>query len=316
MFLFILAIVALLIGLTAFAFNPRFEGYDGEPDKTFRIPIAVGTLFLVGALITLSCLSFVGAKNIGIVTQFGKPVDTGTAGVLWHAPWEGVTEIDGTVVTNEYYGDDCITGKIGDGSSACLYATIRWRINPDKADTIYGDYRDKDDEPTEEFRKAVISTQFKAAVQNVLGAFNPVSALEVIGEDEAATAQKQLDFVPDVDQMGSDLERLMKDRLAKDNLAEIVSISVSGVQISKSTQKTIDEFIAEVGRTRIAAQNRKTSEQQALANKAISDSVNNNPAVLESRCIDALLTAIEKDYGLPAGFSCFGGNSVVLPAAK
>lgn len=309
MFLFILGIAVLLVGAIAFWFNPRLEGYNGSPDRTFRIPIAGVTVLLSALFIALSCVSFVGAKNVGIVTQFNKPIGTGTAGALWHAPWQGVTEIDGTVVTNEYYGDNCITGKIGDGSSACLYTTIRWRINPDKADVIYGDYRDREDEPTEEFRKAVISTQFKSAAQKILGDFNPIANLEVV--DEATGAPS---FVPDVDAMGKALQEEMESRLAKDDLAIINSVTVSGVQISDSTQRTINEFTAEVGRTRVAAQNRKTAEQQALANKEISDSVSNNPAVLESRCIDALLTAIEKNYGLPAGFSCFGGNSVVLPA--
>lgn len=256
----------------------------------------------------------VDAKNVGVVTQFKRPVGTEDAGWVWKAPWQGVTEIDGTVQTDEYKNDGCIYVRIGDGSRSCVTTTLRWRIVPEKADVIFGDYRS--DDPTASFRDAVISTQFKSANQAVLAKYNPVAELEVVDGSNAAQAA-ELSFAPDYDQIAADLEDQMDDRLGTDPLAEIVSISVSYVSLSDSTQKTIDDFIKAVGETRIAAQAKSTATEQAAANETIQGSLDSNSTgVLQSRCIDAVNTAIEKGYALPAGFNCLGsGSAVVVPAA-
>jgi len=301
--------VLLLVGFAVLIFGPRV---DGESIRIFSaVPLGIAFIMLV-----FSTTAIIQAKNVGVVTSFGRPTGTESSGLAWKWPWQKVTEIDGTVDTNEYRGDDgCIYVRIGDGSRSCVTATIRWRIIPDKADTIYADYRS--DDPTESFRRAVISTQFKSAVQAVLSEYNPVAELEVVEGSNAASAS-QLSFAPDYDQISADLEAQMQERLGDDPQAEVVDITVSYVSLAGSTQKTIDDFISEVGRTRNAAQARNTAVEQAAANRTIQESLqNNSEGVLASRCIDAFESAIEKGYALPAGFNCLGaGSSVVVPATR
>lgn len=309
MFVLILCAVLALLGLSLVAFNPTVDG-----DIPTR-PFGIAGLLIALLIFAMFSWTAVGAKNVGVLTTFGKPSDR-TLGPGFHLtwPWQKTTEIDGTVQTNEYAGDDCIYVRIGDGSRSCLTSTIRWRIVPEQAHIIYGDYRDPDfDNPVEAFRSAVISKQFKSAAQAVLSAYNPVADLEVV-EGSNAQAAADLNFAPDYDQVAEDLQAQMVDRLGDEPLAEIESVSVSYVSLSDSTQATIDDFIAAVGETRIAAQRKSTANEEAQSNEILSDSISNDPNVLVSKCLDLLADALESDYALPAGFSCWGSSTgVVIP---
>jgi regulator of protease activity HflC (stomatin/prohibitin superfamily) len=312
MFSFVMGIIFFLIALALFILK-----FPSSRGKVRVHPLISGVVFGFAILfVTLSLLTTVGPKNVGIVTEYGAATGTRDSGISIKEPWAKVTEINSAVVTNKYYGDNVLDGRIGDGSWGAMNVTIRWRINPDKANVIYADYRnDNKDDPTEAFRKAVVSPELQTAVQKVLGAYNPIADLKVVpGGEQDATA---VNFVPDVDQMSADLTTLMKDRLRGDNLATVVKINVTGISLSKNTQKYLDQFTGEVGKTRVAAQKEATAFKEAAANKALGDSVTNNPGVLQSKCLDLLSDAIEKDYGLPAGFNCLGaGSAVVLPSSK
>lgn len=301
MFLFIVAIVLLLIAIVA-VFVPDV------PPGIKAIPAILGLVVLA-----LASTTMVQAKNVGVTTTFGKPTGTKSSGLGLKLPWQKVTEVDGTIQTDEYNGDNCIYVRIGDGSRSCVTVTNRWEIVDEEADTIYADYRS--DDPTQSLRDAVVSTQLKAAVQEVLAAYNPIAELEVV-EGSNAQAASELSFAPDYNQISQDIREAMERRTGNE-LIDIKDITVSYVSLSGSTQKTIDDFIKAVGETRIAAQAKNTATEQARANEIISDSVNNNPDVLASRCLDILASAAESGYQFPAGFSCFGGGgSVVVPAGK
>lgn len=269
-----------------------------------------GVCALIGVILWVcGSMTIVEAKNVGVVTSFGKPQGTLDPGLHWKKPWEKVTDIDGTIQTDEYRGKRCIYVRIGDGSRSCLTATIRWRANADNADKMFADYRS--DNPTESLRDAVVSTQFKSAAQAVLSEYNPVADLQVVDGSNAASAA-DLNFAPDYDKIAADLTAQMENRLGKDPLVDVQSVSVSYLSLAKSTQKALNGFIAAVGDTRIAAQKRSTAAEEALANKALSDSISNDPNVLVSKCLDILSVAVEKKVDLPAGFSCWGANSAVV----
>lgn len=310
MFIVIICIILALVGvgfiITGFA--------SGEPAAG---GVAGGAaLFLAVLLWILGSMTIVEAKNVGVLTTFGKP-DSRTLdpGLHWKKPWQKVTDIDGTIQTDEYKGDKgCIYVRIGDGSRSCLTATIRWRVNPDTADVIYGDYRS--DDPTDNLRSAVVSTQFKSAAQAVLGEYNPIAGLQVV-EGSNAAAASDLNFAPDYDKIAADLTKQMADRVGDKDLVIVESVTVSYLSLADSTQQKLNDFIAAVGDTRIASQRRSTAAEEAKANKALSDSISNEPNVLVSKCLDTLADAVQKKYSLPAGFSCWGGGgAVVIPGTK
>lgn len=312
-FIVLLLVVAVLLALLA----PRITwstGY-GATRERHRLSRVFSLIPLALALIVLafSCTAIVQAKTVGVVTSFGKPIGTESSGLSVKLPWHKVTEVDGTIQTDEYRGEDgCISVRIGDGSRSCVTLTNRWEIVDDKADVIYADYRS--DDPTKSLRDAVVSTQLKAAVQEVLAGYNPIGELEVVKGSNAAAAS-ELNFAPDYGDLSQQVLEAMSDRSGSE-LIDIKDITISYVSLSDSTQRTIDDFIKAVGETRIAAQARNTATEQAAANRTIQASLEgNSEGVLVSRCIDALNSAVEKDYALPAGFNCLGsGSAVVVPS--
>lgn len=324
MTLFILGIILLVATIILILFKrTTMEGGDPysrppiPPSKvTHRLPwyyaAGVGTLALLA--IVASFVTTVDSKNVGVLRTFGAVSDrTLHSGLSVKLPWQQVTEIDGTVQVDEYKGDDCIYALIGDGARACISLTNRWRINAENADKVYQDYRS--DDPTDQFRSAVISTQLKSVVQDVAAGYNPVGQFQTVSGEEATS--KELKFTPDYAAMSTDIEKQLNERLGDEPLADIIDVTVSFVDLPKETQKKIDAFTKEVGNTRVAAQKKETAVQEAAANNTLRESLKDEPGLMTSKCLDSVAEAIERGYQFNAGFSCFGGSgAVVVPSGK
>lgn len=297
MFLLVIAIILTLIGV----------GWMLLGEQGTRPAGIIGPLLGAVALV-LACSTIVEAKNVGVVTSFGKLVGTMEPGYHMKKPWEKVTDIDSTVKTRKYDGeDDCLYVRIGDGSRSCVNLTLRWRVNGNKADVVYADYRA--DDPTAKVGSDLVSPMLKSSLQSTLGDYNPVASLKVVKAEDTGDEGAAVSFAPDFDVMNAEL---MKDLKGRSDLVEILDVVVTYVSISSNTQEQLDAFTKSVGQTVAAQQNKETSEAQAAANKALEKNVSQELNV--ARCIDALNKAIEKGYALPAGFNCLGAGPMVIPA--
>ena len=300
MFTFILAMVLLLVAVAMFA-----AGSKGSGRKLAVVPLILG-LVLGG----LACTTIIQAKNVGVLTTFGKPTRSLSAGLHVKAPWQKVTELDGTKITNKYTDNQRIEVRIGDGTTAAVETAIRWSIVAEKADEIYADYRS--DDVNENVREALVKTVFKNAINAVFGQYNPTAELVTVDPN----SDKRLNFVPDYDGLAAEVTDSMKQRVtASGGYVQIEFVTISGISLSPETQKKINEFQAEVARTQVALQAERTNRAQAAANKALSNSVSDNPNVLVSRCLDTLQSMVESQQPVPAGFTCWpgGGADLVLP---
>lgn len=295
--MFVLAIVLLLVGGFWLGFAPSRvganpnRGAQGFPLKRFA------AVFMILGLLCLffSMFTTVEAKQVGVKTTFGKVSnDTLSAGPHLKAPWSKVTEIDSTIQTDEYRGDDCITVVLIDKNTACISATDRWSVNDDKANDVYAEFRT--DDPTGSLRDAVVSTQFKAAVNDTFGGYD-------------ATQQAR----PDYDDLASQV--LTKFEAKTRGLIDIESITISYIKPSDKLQSKIEAIQAQEAKTRIATEALETAKKQAQANEALSASVSNDPNVLVAQCIEGLVNG---DITNQPGFSCWpgGGSGVVIPSAK
>jgi hypothetical protein len=150
----------------------------------------------------------------------------------------------------------------------------------------------------------------------VLAKYNPIAQLEVV-EGTNATSAANLNFAPDYDKTARDIEASMGERLGDEPLVEIQSISISYIGLSETTQKKLDDFIAAVGDTRIAAQRKSTAAEEKAANDILASSVK-NPNVLASKCLDIMTAGIEAKYAFPAGWTCStdGSSAVVVPSGR
>jgi regulator of protease activity HflC (stomatin/prohibitin superfamily) len=300
--------------------HPHAQGGAGRPGpRTGRIVglgvVAVVVLAVIWAL--SSCVTTVGTKDVGVVTSFGKPTGRDLPnGVHLKAPWQKVTEMDAAIQPDEFAGKDCIEVRIGDSSTACADLTIRWHIVPDEAASLFQNYRSNDVNAT--IRDSLVVTQLKGAVNDVLGGFNPLA--NVNDAANAGQDNTEISAAPNLDDFSKQIETQMTQRLAAMNHGraqiQIDSVTMSFLRLADTTQAKINAYQAEVGNTRIAEQRRKTAIAEAAANQALSNSVSHDPNVLVSKCLDTLEEMVKDKQAIPAGFSCWPGQSSVQVTSK
>ena len=323
----IVAVVMLLAAVaTAFAKIPvKVPDPDATPDpygsgsgsteatrtEYRRVPaLPVGLAVTALLLLLLASMTMVAAKNYGVVRTFGAVSDdTLDPGLHLKAPWQQVTDIDTTIQPDEYQGDNCVKVQLGDGGAACVYVTNRWEPVGDKANVIYQDYRS--DDPTETLQDNV-STQFKAAVNEVFGDYDPLTEVAGLDLTDPKTVNS-FDFTPDYSALSDEVEQAMNAKMAEfDGVGNVRDVTISYIDFGDGTQGRIDDFIKAVGETRVALQQQARNEAQARANDILADSLRDDPLVLVNKCLDA----IADGFVPPAGFSCWpgAGSAVVLPA--
>lgn len=198
MFSTILAAIFILAGVAMFAVA------TGKAKKLGFVPILLGL-----AIVAMSCTTIIQAKNVGVLTTFGKPTDSLNAGLHLKAPWQKVTELDGTKITNKYTGSEMIQVRIGDGTTANVETALRWQIVGDKAANIYADYRS--DDVNQNLRDALVETVFKNAINSVFGQYNPTADLVAVEGKDAG----KVNFVPDYDGLAKQVTESMKERVAE-----------------------------------------------------------------------------------------------------
>ena len=167
----ILALALLVLAVVAFRVRARSLG-------SFGPMIGVGLVVLALVAAASSLVTRVGTKDVGVVTAFGKPTGRDLPnGLHLKKPWEKVTTLDAAIQPDEFTGEDCIEVRIADSSTACASLTIRWHIAESEASTLFQNYRSND--VNETIRHSLVVTQMKAAVNDVLGQFNPLANVNV-----------------------------------------------------------------------------------------------------------------------------------------
>lgn len=315
-FIFIVAAIVAVIGLVVFV--------GGLIVKEGGAAVVGAIVFVVAGLLVLgTCITTIGTKDVGVVTAFGRPTGRDLEnGLHKKAPWQKITEMDGAIQPDEYK----VPVRIGDSTTADVQAVIRWRIVPDQASVLYQDYRSDDVNKT--IRDSLVRTQFQAALNDVLGKYNPLTAVAQQAQNAAGTGQAPSSTTAaNLDEFSAAVKSSMDAHLkaaAKGTKSEgaeqvkVISVTIQFLHLAKTTQDKINDLQKEVGATRIAEQRELTAEAQARANQNLSKSVSHDPNVLVSKCFDSVEDAIKANYPLPAGFSCWsgGGGSVVIPGTR
>lgn len=269
-------------------------------------PLGVFVLFLL--CLTLSSLTMVGTKQVGVVTTFNRPTGTMTNGLHLKAPWQKVTEMDGTIQTDSYVGGgdkgQCIDIRIGNGSVACIDTTIRWRIVPDEADVLFQDYRNQQDDVNDAIQESLVKRELTGALNEVYGGYDPLAAVKG-GENvevDALSAGVQSAMLNRVKTLGNGTPQV-----------EVLSVTTPLIRLDSTTQEKIDAYQQEVANTRIAEQKKETAIQESLANAEISESISNDPNVLAYKCLNIMDQLAKSEQGVPVGMYCFpGGNAPVI----
>lgn len=302
---FVLTILAFLVLIVALICKKAAKTEEGVSAAKWVVGFAVVATIL---FLVLSSLTVVGTRRIGVVTSFGRPNDTLSNGIHLKWPWEKVPELDASIQTDTYADEGggnndgrCTDIRIGNQSTACVDNTIRWRIVESEGDALYRDYRDMD-----RIRDSVVTRELNAALNQVLGGFNPLDAVSAENAEGLAN----------LGDLSADVLEDMRARV--EGRIEVLSITLPLIRYDDNTQRRLNEFQAEIANTRIAEQRELTAEAQARANNELSDSVSNAPNVLVSRCFDTLAEMVEARQPVPAGFTCWPGgqSAIVVPSAN
>lgn len=262
---------------------------------------------LAAALIVSSCLTVVGTRQVGVVVDFGRPVASLGNGLHFKLPWQQVHELDGAIQTDSYVGngDDgttCVDIRIGNESTACVDVTARWRIVVTEADVLFRDFRNMDN-----IRESLVTRELNASLNEVLGDYNPLDAVNL--DDTGALAN--------LDELADSVTESLRTRT--EARIEVLSVTIPLIRYDDGTQDRLNRYQQQVADTRIAEEAEQTALAQARANSALADSVSNDPNVLVAQCMSAIDDMVEAFLPIPAGFSCWPGGSnipLVIPTGS
>ncbi|MFI8976935.1 SPFH domain-containing protein [Nocardia asteroides] len=274
----------------------RFGTRDAD-DRTMYSGITLLTGGLAIILFTMSCLTIVSTRNVGVVTTFGKPSGTLTNGLHLIAPWQKVPELSGTIQTNSQTGGfrdgKCDGGtpvRLANNSTACIDNTVRWRIVPTAADALFRDYRND-----ETIRDSLVTRELNAVMAGVFATYNPLAT------DSAA---------PRLEDLSKAVTTQIQAKIGAQ--IEVLGVIINLVHVDAATQDKVNAYQSQIAATRIAEESQRTAAAQAQANRVLADSVSRDPNVLVAQCLE--LVASGKP--LPAGFQCWPGTGLAttIPA--
>jgi hypothetical protein len=98
--------------------------------RSLRIAVVAGVMTLF--VVILGSTTIVSTRNIGVVTTFGRPGGTLSNGLHWKAPWQSVTEMNGTIQIDNHTGDRRLRRferGLGSGFLNCLRAIRPWFVS-------------------------------------------------------------------------------------------------------------------------------------------------------------------------------------------
>jgi regulator of protease activity HflC (stomatin/prohibitin superfamily) len=277
----------VLLAVTVCALLARtWAKHPAGRTRNLRIAVITGGLAIL--VVILGSTTVVSPRNVGVVTTFGRPSGTLSNGLHVKAPWQSVTEMNGTIQIDNHTGDNATTVRVGNNSTAYVDNSVRWRIQPDAADELFLDYRDFDN-----VRDNLVTRELKAALNEVFADFDPLNP----ENSDGASVQA----------LGDEVAAKLRTKVG--GQIEIINVIVPLVNYDQATQDRINALNVEKANTRIAEQRAKTAEAEAKANAILSKSVSNDPNVLVSKCLDAV-----RESGLsPLG--CWPGTSAMPTVA-
>lgn len=289
-----------------------------EDAKALRLGmVVVGFVAVIGGAFTIFMDSFhiVDAKNVGVVTTFGKATDTLDNGWAWVAPWSNVTEIDGTnqninmdkdEVGKKEGVENCVTVRLANQTSACVDLTLQWHISGQAdANTLYQAYRGQTDDFVDRIRNNVVKRELINALNGVFEIYNPLAVLT------GGSA-------------GADNGKLTTDTIARmraglDKGVVLDKLLISFIHFDDVTQAKLNAFAQALADTQIASQQKQTAAQQKAANDLLAAASSNDPGVKYQNCLNLIKElAAKNQLGQlqQGGFMCSSGSAPVIVGGK
>lgn len=300
MVLFVFFCVFMLIALITFGVSFAVERGD---DRMFTRVTAGIVAFISILFLFFASTTMVDTKKVAVLTVAGKPSGHLSNGWHWKAPWAKPHELNGAVQTNTYASDNggdhkqggatdtCIHVRVERQAIACVNASVRWQIRESGVDYLFRNYKDNN-----AIQDNVVLRDLQQAMNEAFVSYDP------LGIDNAGlSTNSPLSIYSDK------VQKQMQAEIGQ--YIDVQSIIIPILNYDPSTQDKVHQLLQQIANTRVAQQQEQTSKAQAKANKALAESVSNDPNVLTDKCLNILKEAVDKGQSLPAGFSCFGPSS-------
>lgn len=306
--MFVFAIVLFIIAALAFVgaqFAPVAGTSDVKRPRRFVRLIASGALALAVLFTLIASIQVVSTKNVGIEVAFGRVDGHLSNGLHFTAPWVSVTEMNAAIQTDSFTNAQCIEVRIANQQTACVHVSIRWRIEPGAADSLFQNYRTFD-----QVRDSLVTRELRAALNNQLTNYNPLNSIQV-----SATPAANYVGNPSLTEIAGKVTAQMRSEIGSD--INVINTIIPFMSFDSATQARLNQLQQQEAKTRIAIAAQQTAQQQAIANQSLAASVNNSPGVLQAQCLDNQEQIIKN--GDNPLFSCLPGtggstNVVVAPS--
>src|SRR5215469_5112469 len=259
---------------------------------------AVVATILAVIFIGWSTFREVPTNSVGVPTAVGRVETAMRPGAhFFVAPWTRVNILDENVQTTTFEGDNCLDVRIGGQQTACLDATIQWRINDNGAGQLFKNYNNGGG-VMQNITDSVVVREFKQVVNQVLGDYNPIQDVAL---NSGSGNSQFTTFGPRVEsQMKSDLSGQIV----------VMHVYMPLLRYDAATQNRLNQIQAQYADTAIANELKLTNLAQQAANKAVG---NPTPVQVEYLCLQIVQNAEKTGFtGLPETFNCSGSNGSVF----
>ncbi len=242
---FILGIIILIFGLVAgmiiFPDETRANGKRIDKSKYRNVTRILGVIFGCG-LILFSCMSVVPTGHTGIQTTFGR-VNDGTldAGLVWHAPWINVVNMD----NREQRVPFTLQAFSKDIQQVDIQGSINININKATAMNLYR-------EVGIDYVNIFVTPRIQEDVKIVIARY---TAEDLISNRQAAS---------------DTIYELIKEELTEKGI-NVISLALENVDFTDAFEAAVEaKQVATQEKQRAQTeQERMTMEEEAAANRAV-----------------------------------------------
>lgn len=276
-------IMTIIIAVLAIATIGLFIAARASRDPGFALFGVVGVVVTV-IVFVLSSFVVVSTRNVGIVTTFGRPVDTVNNGLHFTWPWQSITEMDGSIQIDQHKdgdgGDghgDALVVRLGNNSNAWADTSVRWEIKLDAADELFLQYKEFGN-----VRTNLITRNLQVALNEVFATYNPLASVNPTAPNAPAPPAATESKLPELAQKATEI---LKQKVG--NQITIFEVQIPTISFDGETQAKIDQLNQQRAATAVAIESQRTATEQATANDNIAKSLQ-DPNVLVSKCLDVV----------------------------
>jgi hypothetical protein len=213
-------------------------------------------------------------------------------------PWLHLADINETVQTTTFEGQNCLQVRIGGQQQACADITIQWQVLPSAASALFSDYANQGD-LMGTIENALVIRELKQVTNQVVGDYNPITDVTAVTNTNSANSQFS-GFGPQIlTQMRQDIGSQISVR----------TVLFPYMHYSDQVEAKLQQIQQAYANFAVAAENVKVNQENAQAFAKLG-----TPNV--NQLIAQCLTDVKENQNLPVGFQCFPGANSGLALSK